>query len=252
VHHRGATRSAALSNRFVDLPRHKLLSMKGRTIMRFSNLPALVALSLLATPAAASPDAQFRDLTVQQATTTPARTPCLCLPKVSLAADRADWTYAVGETVGLRLTSNEDAYVTVLDIGPTGRVTQLFPNPYQPDNHVFANSPVEIGGNSGARVMVTGSVGVELIKVIASRRPVTVFSESELQGRGAFRTVDGGVETALRDLQLVADQAVQSGTRIMMTNFSLHTIASQVAGAQALIVVPGQQVAPYGALMEQP
>ena len=36
------------------------------------------------------------------------------------------------ETVGLLLTTNEDAYVTVLDIGPTGRVTQLFPNPYQP------------------------------------------------------------------------------------------------------------------------
>ena len=220
--------------------------------MRFLKFPALVSLPLLASPVAASPDAQMRDLTVQQATTTQARTPCPCSPKVSLAADRADWTYAVGQTVGLRLTSNEDAYVTVLDIGPTGRVTQLFPNPYQPDNHVFANSPVEIGGNFGARVTVTGAVGVELIKVIASRRPVTVFSESQLQGRGAFRTVDGGVETVLRDLQVVADQAVQSGTRIMMTNFSLHTIASQEAGAPALIVVPGQPAAPYGAFTEQP
>jgi hypothetical protein len=226
--------------------------MKEHIVMRFLNLPALVTLPLLVTPVAASPDAQFTDLTVQQAGTTHARTPCACNPKVSLAADRADWTYAVGETVGLRLTSDEDAYVTVLDIGPTGRITQLFPNQYQPDNHVFANSPVEIGGSSGARVTVTGAVGVELIKVIASPRPVTVFSESQLRGRGAFRTVEGSVETALRDLQVIADQAAQSGTRIMMTNFSLHTIAGEGAGAPALIVVPGQPVAPYGALTEQP
>src|SRR6201981_2166494 len=61
--------------------------------------------------------------------------------------------------------ANEDAYVTVLDVGPTGRVTQLFPNPSQPDNHVLADSPVEIGGASGARVTVTGPVGAELIEV---------------------------------------------------------------------------------------
>jgi hypothetical protein len=197
--------------------------------MRFLNFPALVSLPLLASPVAASPDAQFRDLTVQQASTTEARTPCV-------AADRADWTYAVGETVGLRLTSDKDAYVTVVDIGPTGRITQLFPNQCQPDNHVFANSPVEIGGNSGARVTVTGASGrthqghrvpqagdrVLRIPTPGPRRfPHCRWRRRDCAARSAGGIGPGGPQRH-PDYE---------------TNFSLHTIASPVAGAPALIMV---------------
>ena len=115
--------------------------------MRFLKLLALATAPLLATPAAAQ-DVQFKDLTVEQASIAQVSTPRPGALRVSLASDRADWTYGIGETVGLLLTTNEDAYVTVLDIGPTGRVTQLFPNPYQPDNHVLAYSPVEIDRKS--------------------------------------------------------------------------------------------------------
>ncbi len=109
---------------------------------------------------------------------------------------------------------NEDADVTVLDIGPTGRVTQLFPNPYQTDNHVLANGPLEIGGASGARVTVTRPVGAELIKVIASKRPMVMISQSRLRRHGAFFTVDGGVPTVLRDLQVVSDQTERCPDRV--------------------------------------
>ena len=214
--------------------------------MPILKLPALATLPLLATFAMAS-DAQVRDLTIEQAGAAqigfpsgyPAGAPRPGAMQVSLAADRADATYAIGETIRLMLTTSEDAYVTVLDIGPTGQVTPLFPNPYQPDNRVFANRPVEIGGgNSGARVTVTGPVGAELVKVIATSRPVTVISESQLTGGGAFRTVSGGVQTVLRNLQVVADQAAQGDTRIGWVNAPLRTVGGR--GAPALIVVPGQ------------
>jgi hypothetical protein len=99
---------------------------------------------------------------------------------------------------------------------------------------VFANRPVEIGGASGARVKVTGPVGAELIKVIASRRPVPLISQSRLRRHGAFFTVDGGVPTVLRDLQVVADQTAQSDARIALMNLPLWTVADHVAGAPAL------------------
>jgi Domain of unknown function (DUF4384) len=200
--------------------------------MRFLKLLALATFPLLATAAVAH-DVQIRDLTVEQATVTQVGTQRPGSLRMSLAADRPDWTYGIGETVGLLLTTNEDAYVTVLDIGPTGRVTQLFPNPYQPDSHVLANSPVEIGGASGARVTVTGTVGAELIKVIASSRPVAMISRSQLRRQGAFFTVDGGVPTVLRDLQVVADQVIQSDAQIAVMNLPLWTVAD-VAGAPAL------------------
>jgi hypothetical protein len=204
-----------------------------RWVMRFLKFLALATVPLLATPALAQ-DVQFNDLTVEQASIAQAGTPRPGSLRMSLAANRPDWTYAIGETVGLLLTTNEDAYVTVLDIGPTGRVTQLFPNPYQPDNHVLANSPVEIGGASGARVTVTGTVGAELIKVIASTRPGAMIPQSRLRRHGAFLTVDGGVPTVLRDLQVAADQAAQSDTQIAVMNLPLWTVADHVAGAPAL------------------
>jgi len=204
--------------------------------MHIFKLLALAALPLLATPVLAQ-EGELKDLTVEQASVAHVRPLRPSSLRVSLLVDRPDATYAVGETVKFLLTSNEDAYVTVLDVGPTGRVTQLFPNRYQPDNHLFANRSVEIGGgNSGAKVTVTGSVGVELVKVIASRRPVTVVSETQLQGGGPFRTIDGGVQTLLRDLEVTADQTAQADAGIAVLNVALHTIGSR--GAPALIVVP--------------
>src|SRR5579863_6777452 len=106
--------------------------------MRFQKHLLTVALSLLSAAAAAQ-DAQLRDLTVEQAATAQLSAPRPGSLNVMVVADRGDATYAVGETVRLTLTANEDAFVTVLDIGPTGQVTQLFPNKYQTDNHVVAN-----------------------------------------------------------------------------------------------------------------
>jgi hypothetical protein len=231
------------------------LELKGHTIMRILKLLALTTLPLFAAPAVASPDNQPRDLTIEQAGAaqigSPAGMPRPGSLQVSLAADRADATYAIGETVRLMLTANEDAYVTVLDIGPGGQVTQLFPNQYQPDNHLFAGAPVEIGGgNSGARVTVAGPVGAELVKVIATSRPVTVVSESQLAGGGAYPTVNGGVQAVLRNLQVVADQATQGDTRIAWQNVPLRTIAGRAA--PALIVIPGQQAAAMPVLPAAP
>jgi Domain of unknown function (DUF4384) len=202
-------------------------------VMRFLKLLALATVPLLATQALAR-DVQFKDLTVEQASVAQVGTPRPGSLRMSLAANRPDWTYGIGETVGLLLTMNEDAYVTVLDIGPTGQVTQLFPNPYQTDNHVLANSPVEIGGASGARVTVTGPVGAELIKVIASKRPMVMISQSRLRRHGAFFAVDGGIPTVLRDLQVVADQSALRDAPIALMNLPLWTVANHVGGAPAL------------------
>lgn len=209
--------------------------------MRISNYLMIGALSLLAAPLSAR-DALLRDLTVEQTSAAQVMAPSGAF-RLSFTADRADATYVIGETVRLTLASSEDAYVTVLSIGPTGRVTQLFPNAHQPDNRIFADRPVEIaGGATGARIAATGPAGAELVKVIASSKPVTVVAESQLS-RGVFRNVEGGVATVLRDLQLVADQAAQSDVKLVFANFALHTVAARRphhSCAHSFVVVPEQ------------
>lgn len=196
----------------------------------------------------AEQQAQSRDLTIEQLTTAQAGTPRPGSLQVTVTADRPEATYAIGETVRLTVTSNEDVYVSVLDVGPTGQVTQLFPNQYQTDNHVLANRPVEIaGGATNARITATGPAGAELIKLIASSKPLTVVSEAQLaQSRGMFRAIDGGVPTVLKDLQIVSEQAAQSDTTIVFANFTLRTVESRLPAAseQQTLVVPGQGATP--------
>jgi hypothetical protein len=207
--------------------------------MRTLKFLALSA-TLLTAPVAAQ-DGQSRDLTVEQATVFQAGTPRPSSLQVSLVSDRHDATYALGETVRLSFVANEEAYVTVFDVGASGQVIQLFPNQFQPDNHVYAGRQVEIGGsNTGARVTVTGPVGAELIKVIATSKPVTVVSEAQLQSRGVFRSVDGGAQILAKDLQLTVDQAVQSEAKIAVLNLPLRTIANRSTAAPVVIIVPGQ------------
>jgi hypothetical protein len=198
---------------------------------------ALSAVSLLAVQANAQ-DFQLRDLTVEQTIAAQAGVARPGSLQMSLTLDRSDATYAIGERVKMTLLTNEEAYVTVFDVGASGQVTQLFPNRYQTDNHVYAGHPIEIGGHGGAKVTVTGPVGAELIKVVASSRPIGVFSGAVLQGRDVFRMVDGGAQALARDLLVTADQAVQGDNKIALANYPLRTIASR-AFAPALILVPG-------------
>lgn len=146
--------------------------------------------------------------------------------------DRPDATYALGETVRLAVKSSEDAYITVFNVGPSGKVTQLFPNAFQTANKVKAGEAVEIpAAASGAQIRVTGPVGAELIKVIATSKPVTVIPDTHFaSGAGLFRSLDGGVEVFNRDLEVVSSNP-PADTKVAVVNQVVKTVAARPAGA---------------------
>ena len=216
--------------------------------MRLSKLFITASVLVLSAAAAVAQEQPLRDLTVEQSATAQVVAPHAGTLKATLAADRADNTYAVGETVKLQVTTNEDAYVTVLDVGPSGQATQLFPNKYQTDNHLLANHPVEIAGAAtGAKIVVSAPTGTDFIKVISSNKPITVVPESQLQGAGAFHSVDGGANALVRDLQVAAEPPAQTDTKIAFNNFALYTIATRApapTAGQTIVVIPAPPTAP--------
>ena len=119
--------------------------------------------------------------------------------------DRGNATYALGEAVKLFARTNTDAYVTVLSIGPTGNVTQIFPNEFHPNNLVQAHQPIGIPGE-GAQAVVTGALGPETVKIIVTTRPVQLIPEDQLGAAAPFRSVRGGLDAVARDLKMVAAQ----------------------------------------------
>lgn len=90
--------------------------------------------------------------------------------RVHLWTDRGDDAlYHPGERVLIRVTTNDDAYVSVYDIDTEGRVRVLFPAPAC-DGFVRAREVVTLPGpHADFDYVVTGPPGIETIEAVASR-----------------------------------------------------------------------------------
>jgi hypothetical protein len=148
------------------------------------------------------------------------------------AFDRQSGVYSNGEHVRLAVRVNEDAYVTIVTVGPTGQVVQLFPNQSQPQNLVRANAPLQVpAGPGNAQIVVGPPFGNELIKVVASISPTNLIPAGQLgAAAGGFRSVEGGVEELARNLA-VAVASAPAG-KFAQQNLVLRTVA-QGTGAPA-------------------
>ncbi|HVK91237.1 MAG TPA: DUF4384 domain-containing protein, partial [Mycoplana sp.] len=160
---------------------------------------------------------------------------------VSVTFDRAEARYAIGEVVGMFIQSAEDAYVTVLNVSPSGSVIKLFPNKYQTESFVAAGKRVQVPDPaSGARLQVSGPVGKEQIKVFYSSKPLTIFADLGSGGAGMFRSIDGGMEEVARSL----DEARSLGAKISSTTLTLTTVDSLPAPPAAPPVAALPEVTP--------
>lgn len=120
--------------------------------------------------------------------------------------DHPDNTYGYGERVRLFVQTNKDAYVTMLNVGSDGAATVLFPNRFQGDNRVRANVATEVPDPAArARIQVSGTTGAELIKVIASSRPVPLFDVAQLAQAGPFQTLRTRADETARNLSVVME-----------------------------------------------
>ena len=198
--------------------------------MRVSHLAILLGLTLMNTGELRAEDSILRDLSAEQATAFQAGTPAPGSLRISTWVDRHDLTYARGDYVRIFVKTNEDAYVTVINVGPSGKVTQLFPNAFQQSNRVAANRALEVpSANGGSRINVSGPVGAELIKVFVSSEPIKIIPESQLVGSGAFRSLAGGVSDLVRNLEVSAG----GQSKFAISNLVIKTISSRRASNAA-------------------
>ena len=162
--------------------------------------------------------------------------------------DRADNTYATNERVRLFVQTNKDAYVTVLNVGPDGSTTVLFPNRFQSENRVRANTVTEVPDpSSQGGIAVTGMTGAELIKVIASGRPVPLFEATQLVQAGPYQTVRTGAEATARNLSVVMTS--ESSVEWDIYDKVIRTVPSRPQAAPASVAAvagAGWPLQPFG------
>jgi len=205
-----------------------------------------------------------RDLTVAQRPiyqiTQPERTGRLPL---DAWVDRADLTYVVGQPLRVMVRPHQDAYLTVVDVGSSGRVTVLYPNFLQQNSRVRAGSTVSIpSARTRWQIKVGRPIGIDLIQVIASRRPLTLPELTQLsRGSGSNPVVSLGrsAEDVARDLVLQLNRPDGANQqRIGLRNLLIRIVEpAGDAPASPLIVIPPTAVqpvpgAPTGVLVPSP
>ena len=182
-----------------------------------------------------------RNLTVEQVAfdvvQAPVGAPTTNPLHVSAWVDHPNNTYAYGERVRLFVQTNKDAYVTVLNVGPDGATTMLFPNRFGADNRVRANTVTEVPDPaSQASIAVTGTTGAELIKVIASIRPVPLFDAAQLASAGPFQTLRTRAGETARNLSVVMES--QASAEWDVYDKVIQTITRRPEPAPAVVVAP--------------
>ncbi len=154
--------------------------------------------------------------------------------KVSAWLNGSRSSYVIGETVHLNVRANEDAYVTVFNTDAQGQTTVVFPNGFQQDNKVSANSVVSIPGpNDDFRLQVGGPAGSNLIKVIASKKPISLIDAAGFVSRGAFRSFDGQPGGLANHLRTVIVASPDAGWAAADLPF---TVVSQPEAAPSIII----------------
>jgi hypothetical protein len=99
-------------------------------------------------------------------------------------------TYRIGDEIALEFKTSEDAYVTIIDVGTSGKTHVLFPNKWNRENFVEAGRWYRIPGRRGDRVIrVEGPAGINYVKAIATRDRHEWFSKNDLVDKGAFSEV---------------------------------------------------------------
>ncbi len=98
---------------------------------------------------------------------------------VTIWVNHSNNTYAIGDQVVIHAKAKRDGYLTLLDVGTSGKIRQLFPNKHQQNNYLKKGDVIRIPAKrANFRYMVTGPTGKELIKAFMTTRQGSIYGRS--------------------------------------------------------------------------
>lgn len=118
--------------------------------------------------------------------------------------------YRFGEKFTLNAKVNQDCYLTLIEVGPEGKATVIFPNHYSQGNAVKAGVVYKVPDPSaGFEFEVAPPAGLQLVRAIASKEPSVDLKD--VMGRTSeevpFSEVKQEVAILTRDIRVKAKTA---------------------------------------------
>jgi uncharacterized protein DUF4384 len=145
---------------------------------------------------AAAPDTDRTTFNVERrAAVTPGSTPLA----FKLWTDKKE--YKVGDTVKVGFEAPRDGYVTLVNVGTSGRITILYPNAYAPDHAVKAGRTYSVPAPGDPyELTLGGPEGVELVYAVFTTSAIR-FAETNF-AKSAFTVVNEIAVQFTRDINV--------------------------------------------------
>jgi hypothetical protein len=181
--------------------------------------------------------------------------------EVEAWVDNPHLTYAIGQPVRIIVRPHQDAYITIVDVGSSGRVSVLYPNHFQRDARVRARSTVMIPSDRADwQVNVGGPAGIDLIQVIASQKPLTLPELNALvrtNEASPLITLGRSADDFARDLVAQLKPTTPAGGTAIDQSYGVRNLLIRVVGSAAVVpsgpasasgfvVLPPQPPAAFG------
>ena len=128
---------------------------------------------------------------------------------VSIWVNDRNNTYNIGENIIFYAKAKRDGYLTIIDVGTSGRVHQLFPNRYQPDNYVRRGQTIQIPAkNADFHYTIAGPTGTELVKAFISSNSASIYGKSAKNfDNGVFPGYEADAQTLTKDINVELNQS---------------------------------------------
>ncbi len=118
---------------------------------------------------------------------------------IAVAAKQKKGSYRTGQKIVVGFRSSHDCYLTLLNIGTSGKLTVLFPNSIHAENFIEAGRDYRIpDSDSDFEYELQGPTGVEKLKAVATLKKVPLLESNFASDGSLFRTVDA--TTGARDI----------------------------------------------------
>ena len=184
-------------------------TLRGPTLLGIS--VALSAAAMLASNVVVADYSSTRDLTVTQRPIVELQPEAPAF-EITASLSQPDGEYHFGDVLTINVVSSRDAYVTVLNVGTSGKVHIVFPNEFQKDNKVKAGETVVIPETGASFDLKIGPpAGVEVIKVIATLEPDTIIDPEEVVSKSVFPELKKQAPAVVRDISVALRENHEKG-----------------------------------------
>jgi hypothetical protein len=157
---------------------------------------------------------------------------------VDLSILGEDTDFTAGETIQIRVLSEEDGYLTLIDLDSEGSLTVLYPNPWSGlEGGIEAGREVVIPDAAmGFELEITPPTGMGLIRAIVSKAPLDL----PLNPAGLLQTRSGSGELG-EQLQTALREASWSAQGIKIVPHETQTLSGSWASALVTYRVVAQE-----------